>query len=106
MTAVIQTMLENKHPQSHAEAESIVDQATATAMLATRMAAHSSLMNVSLGGLVFRRDMLLDIPLTADLVQIQKFRQQKVDQWLLVANAHRISHNYSVGDQGMKQCIL
>ena len=33
-----------------------MDQATATAMLATRMAAHSSLMNVSPGGLV---DMLL-----------------------------------------------
>ena len=99
-------MLENKHPRSHAEADSIVDQDAATAMLATRMVAHSSLMNVSPGGLVFRRDMSLDIPLMGDLVQIQKFQQQKVDQQLLVANAHHISHDYSVGDQVLKQCIL
>ena len=67
-------------------------------MHATRCASHSSLDNVSPGGLVFRRDMFLNIPLIADIIALQEARQQGIDRRLMKANRNRIPHEFTVGE--------
>jgi hypothetical protein len=59
-------------------------------------------MKMSPGALAFNRDMILDIPLQADLYALQEKRQLLVDKRLMEANRKRISHDYEVGDTVMK----
>jgi hypothetical protein len=51
------------------------------------------------GSLAFHRDMLLDIPLVADLITIRNSSQAIIDESLRVANLHRLNHDYRVGKQ-------
>jgi hypothetical protein len=60
---------------------------------------HRSLMNHTPGALAFHRDMLLDIPLIADLITIRNSRQRIIDERLRVANLHRLNHDYRIGEQ-------
>ena len=76
-----------------------METAFATAMHATRCAAHASLNNFSPGAVVFNRDMFLDIPLIADLIQIHDMRQRGIDVRLLRENARRTHYDFKVGDQ-------
>jgi hypothetical protein len=85
-------------PTSKADAAKLVDKALATAMHATRCAAHSSLKSLTPGGLVFHRDMYFDIPLTAEILTLQEARQQAIDKRLLAANAKRLHHEFQVGE--------
>ena len=103
MGAVIRTLVANNPPATVEAATQLVEQALATAMHATCCASHSSLDNVSPGGLVFRRDMFLDIPLIADIVTLQGLRQQQIDKRLLRANAKRIVHDFQVGELVLKR---
>jgi transposase InsO family protein len=48
---------------------------------------------------VFHQDMILDIPLVADLIEISQRRQQLIDQKMIEANHHRISHYYQPADE-------
>ena len=75
-------------------------------MHATRCAAHSSLARQTPGGLVFRRDMYLDIPLMADIIAISNVRQQIIDQRLLKANSKRKPHEFTVGEQVLKRNLI
>ncbi len=50
--------------------------------------------------------MFLDLPLYADILTLQKHRQQLVDKRLLQANAQRIRHDYKVGDPILKKAVL
>ena len=43
--------------------------------------------------------MFLDIPFHADLILLNKFCQNKIDQCLLKANANCIARDYWVGDE-------
>ena len=56
-----------------------------TAAYAARVTIHSS-MKISPGALVFQRDMLLDIPLIADLHLLQQKRQVLINERLFQAN--------------------
>ena len=60
-------------------------------------------MNASLkaspGALVFNRDMLVDIPLTANLLALQQLRQQGIDTNLIRHNRSRIEHVFRTNDR-------
>ena len=51
------------------------------------------------GALVFRRDMLMDVPLIEDMDAIRGRRQQLIDENLIRLNKKRADHNYSVNDR-------
>jgi hypothetical protein len=88
-------------PQGAAQAEHIVDTAIAEAVYATRCTYNSTLKTTP-GGLAFGRDMILHIPLVTDLQQLQKRRQELIDQRLLSANTKRFSYDYAIGDEVLK----
>ena len=96
---VIRTLVLLQPPTNLAEATKLVETGYATAMHATRCAAHASLQNTSPGALVFRRDMFLDIPLLADIFTMHKARQHQIDERLLRENSRRSHHDYQVGEQ-------
>ena len=51
------------------------------------------------GALVFRRDMMMNVPLIADMDDIRGRRQQLIDENLIRLNKKRADHNYSVNDR-------
>ena len=55
-------------------------------------------MQASPGKLVYRRDMLMDVPVIVNLEAIRGRRQQLIDNNLLRINQKRIDHNFSIGD--------
>ena len=106
---IIRTYLARNPPVREEDAKHIVESAFATAMHATRCAAHSQLDHVSPGSVAFGRDMLLPIPFVVDLLDLQQSRQQKVDTRLIAANRKRTHHDYRIGhmvyhlrDRGVK----
>ena len=103
---VLRTMVQLYPPQTQRDAQNLVERAVATAMHATRCAAHSSLGRYTPGSVVFRRDMYLDIPLLADIITISEARQQIIDKRLLQANAKRIHHEFKVGDEVLKRRVI
>ena len=50
---------------------------------------------------VFQRDMIMNVPLIANLHSIQRRRQQLIDKNLPRTNARHIQLNYSIGDRVM-----
>ena len=56
-------------------------------------------MNVSPGAMVFKRDMILPIPIIADFEVIRQRRQAVVDDNLRRQNMRRLFHDYNVGDE-------
>ncbi|KAG7343122.1 hypothetical protein IV203_021067 [Nitzschia inconspicua] len=54
------------------------------------------------GGLAFCCDMILNIPLITDLQQLQKHRQQLIDQRLILTNTKRFSYDCAIGDEVLK----
>ena len=67
-------------------------------MNAVRCAVNHTI-KTSPGALVFRRDMLMDVPLIADLDAIRGRRQQLINDNLIRLNNKRADHNYSVNDR-------
>jgi hypothetical protein len=94
----LRTMLLVNPPNDILDANDLIDSVLATAMHATRASAHRSLMNRTPGALAFHRDMMLDIPLVADLITIQNSRQAIIDETLRKANLHRLNHDYAAGE--------
>ena len=91
----------HKHPANDVnEAQLIIDTALQTAAYSARTAIHSS-MKITSGALVFNHDMLLDIPLIADLHLLQQKRQVLIDERLHRANRMRISHDYQPAEEVM-----
>ena len=58
-------------------------------------------MKITPGALVFNRDMLLDIPLIADLHLLQQKRQALIDERLNCTNRMRILHDYQPAEEVM-----
>ena len=88
-------------PEGIANARQLVDTAIANAVYATRATFHGSL-HTTPGALAFGRDMVLDIPLIADLELIQENRQHLIDDRLIAANRRRFSYNYNIGNEVLK----
>jgi transposase InsO family protein len=84
-------------PRNAEQAALLVDTALQTAAYSVRTAVHGTL-KISPGALVFHRDMILDIPVVADLELLRQQRQALIDQQLIRENRKRISHDYRPGD--------
>eukprot|EP00978_Attheya_sp_CCMP212_P032674 scaffold128677_cov51-Attheya_sp.AAC.1 len=81
-----------------AEANAMIDVCLALAMRAQRTAIHAGL-KLSPGAFVFQHDMLLDIPLIANMELIREWKQHLINEQLQQYNARRISYDYLVNDQ-------
>lgn len=95
---ILRTTLPQDRATSKEEAFKAVDDAIATTIHATRCSVSRSL-QCSPGELVFHRDMLLDVPVMADLVTIQERRQKFIDENLRRQNQKRIEFEYKVGGE-------
>jgi transposase InsO family protein len=76
----------------------LVDTALATALHAACSTIHRTL-GTTPGGIVFNRDMFLNIPLLTDFAILQDKRQTVVDDNLRRANQRRRHHDYQPGDE-------
>jgi transposase InsO family protein len=97
ITNSLRALLHTNPPQNVESAHLLMDTALQTAAYATRVATHGTL-KISPGAMIFQRDMILDIPIIADLELLRQRRQAAIDTNLIRANRRRISHDYQVGD--------
>ena len=74
-----------------------MDHAIAASIHATCSAVNHTMQH-SPGKIVYQQDMLLDIPVIADLVAIRERIQLITNKNLRRQNKKRIEHNYKVGD--------
>ena len=81
----LRSMLCAYPPNNIEQTNDIMDTCFATAAYASKVAIYCTL-NISPGALVFRRDMILNIPLLADLHQLHTRRQIIIDERLRHAN--------------------
>ena len=88
-------------PEGLAEANQLIDTAIANAMFAHR-AAYNSAIQTTPGGLAFGHDMVVALPLLADLQIIRAHKQQLIDRRLINANQKRFSYDYRVGESVLK----
>jgi transposase InsO family protein len=95
---VFRTLIHLYPPANKQAAKNLIDDSIATAMHALRCNPVSTLGNYSPGALVFNRDMLLNIPLVADILTLTKHRQALIDHRLLRANKRRTLHEFKVND--------
>ena len=77
---------------SEQKAEQIIDNALAKFMHATRCS-ENHVMQTSPGTMVYGRDMLMDVPLIANISAIRDSRQQLIDKNLTRMNSKRINYN-------------
>ena len=96
---VIRTLIHLLPPATPEDANMLVDNALATAMYAHCCSPYTSLGFYSPSALVFQRDMLLDIPLIADIHTLTRNRQALIDKRLLQANRRHTRHKFKVNDQ-------
>ena len=80
------------------EAELLVDTALQKAAYAMRATVHTTL-KATPGSLVYQQDMILNIPVVADLLDITARRQHLIDERTMAENHKRISHDYQPNDQ-------
>ena len=88
-------------PFALADAEQLVDTAIANAVYAHRCCYHGTIATTP-GALAFNRDMVLDLPMQADLQLIQQRRQQLIDKELIKSNRRRFAYDYQPGDEVLK----
>jgi transposase InsO family protein len=93
----LRSLIYTNPPNNMEEANTMVDDCLALAMRAQRTAIHTAL-RLSPGAFVFQRDMLLDIPLIANMELIRERRQHLINEQLRRHNAKRISYDYLVND--------
>ncbi|CAJ1941780.1 unnamed protein product [Cylindrotheca closterium] len=89
------------HPFNINDAEQLVDTAIANAVYAHRCSYHGTI-TATPGSLAFHRDMILDLPMQADLQLIQQHRQQLIDKELIRANCRRFAYDYQPGQEALK----
>ena len=85
-------------PQDVEQTNNIMDTCFATEAYASCAAIHRSL-KISPGALAFHRDMILDIPLLADLHALHQRRQVIIDKRLRRANYKRRTYDYQIGQE-------
>jgi hypothetical protein len=84
--------------QSLDDAHLLIDTALANAMYAMHATFHSGLMTTP-GALSFGRDMVMNIPLIADLTLICANRQRLIDERAISSNACCHSYDYQPGQE-------
>ncbi len=94
----LRSMVHSNPPADEASVNTMVDECLASAMRAHRTAIHGAL-RLSPGAFVFQRDMLLDVPIIANMNIIRERRQHLINEQLRRHNTRRISHDYRVNDQ-------
>jgi hypothetical protein len=101
---VLTTLLHGQLPQqiTGARAKDFIDEALSITMHAMRAGTHSTL-GSSPGGLVFNRDMFLNIPLIANWHAITKQREHLVNENLMRENRKRRRHDYAVDQRVLKK---
>ena len=75
----------------------MIDNALVTVVHASRCAVNHTV-QTSLGAMVFNRDMMVNVPLIANLLAIGNRRQHLVDENLRRINAKQINHSYNIGN--------
>ena len=97
MADILRVMIHVDPPQNEPDTTNMIDNALATVVHASRCAVNHT-MQTSPGAMVFNRDMMINVPLIANLLAIGDRRQHLVNENLRRINAKRIDHSYSVGD--------
>ena len=92
---VIRTLVKEKPPSDDKEAEECMDNAMGSCIHALRCVVNHT-MKTSPGALAFQIDMLMDVPLVADLEAIRGRRQQQINDNLRRTNKGRVDYNYNV----------
>lgn len=100
MGDILRVLLHTTPPRTLNDTNRMVDNALATCQHACRIAVNHT-MRTSPGAMAFNRDMLLNIPLIANLEAIRDRRQHLIDENLRRANAKRLEWNYDVNDPVM-----
>ena len=90
---ILRTLLHAHRLTDVATAEDLMDSALATATHSFRSTV-SKAIQMTPGAMTFQRDMLLNIPLIADLQAIRDNRQIIINNNLIRANNKRRSHDY------------
>jgi hypothetical protein len=89
-------------PPNHLDdAHLLIDTVLANAMYATRATFHSGLMTTP-GALSFGHDMVVNIPLIADLTLILAICQRLIDELAISSNARHHSYDYQPGQEVLK----
>ena len=78
----------------------MINNALATCMHLMRCSVNQT-MKTSPGALTFNRDMLINVPLAANLESIRDRRQHLIDENIRRINQKRIDYDYKVGDEVM-----
>jgi hypothetical protein len=92
---VLRVLLHAHPPQNVADADQLVDNSLATAVHVSRCAVSRS-PGLTPGEMVFRRDMIMDVPILVDLAVLHDKRQGLVDEATHRENAKRFDFNYTV----------
>jgi len=95
---ILRTLLHLSPPQNTEQAGALVDDVLATAMHAMR-ATVSQALGTSPSGIIFHRDMFLDLPLMGDLQLIRDKQQVLINENLHRQNARRQRWDYAVGER-------
>ena len=95
---VLRTLVKEKPPSDDEEAEECMDNAMGSCIHALRCVVNHT-MKTSPGALAFQRDMLMDVPLVADLEAIRGRWQQQIDDNLRRTNKGRVDCNCHVGER-------
>ena len=92
------TILHTYLPNNIDQSIYIMDTSFATAAYAFKVVIHCTL-NVSLGAILFQRDMILNIPLITDLIQLHEQRHIIIDEQLQHANLQCRTFDCKTGDE-------
>ena len=101
---VLRTTISQNPPQNINQATAVIDYALSTTMHVTRCATSRALC-ISHGASVFRIDVFLDLPIIADLLQIQRKGQIMIDENLIRQNQKRRDFNYSIGQEVLAKAV-
>ena len=92
-------MLHVDPPHNEPDTTNMIGNALATVVHASQCAVNHT-MQTSPGEIMFNRDMMVNVPLIANLLAIGNRRQHLVDKNLRRINAKRINHSYNIGNWG------
>ena len=93
---ILRTIIHTNPPQTTEQANGMVNYTLQTAAYAIRATIHRT-MGLSPGAVVFHRDMIMDLPLIADLMVLRNKRQALIDYNLRRENYKRRTFDYQVG---------
>ena len=92
---ILRVTLHTNPPTNMSDTNQCIDNALATCMHALRCSVNATL-DTLLGALVYNRDMIMDVPLIANLTTIRDRRQSLIDKNLIRQNSKQIEHHWRV----------